>query len=178
LERIWALPTFEIHGTSGGFTGKGAKTVIPSEAKAKVSLRLVPNQTVRQVQRLLRKAVKDAAPSYADIEIDFVHGADPAEVDTSAPVFEVLSRAFEEIEGRAPVPIRAGGSIPIISELGNGGAAVVLTGIGLPDDGLHAPNEKIGLDQFYKGMELFKRFFELLGEGGASPLVANPSPAG
>lgn len=167
LERIWALPTFEIHGISGGFTGEGAKTVIPSEAKAKVSLRLVPNQTVRQVQRLLRKAVKEAAPSYADIEMDFLHGGDPVELDTSAPVFEVLSRAFEEVEGRAPVPIRAGGSIPIISELGNGGAAVVLTGIGLPDDGLHAPNEKIGLDQLYKGMELFKRFFELLGEGGA-----------
>lgn len=164
LERLWALPTFEIHGISGGFTGEGAKTVIPSEAMAKVSLRLVPRQTASKVLLLLKKAVRELAPSYADVDIRSIHSGDPVLVNTDAPVFESLSRAFVEVEGRAPVLIRSGGSIPIVPELGKRGATMILTGIGLPDDGLHAPNEKLNLDQFYKGMEVFGRFFELLGE--------------
>lgn len=165
LERLWALPTFEIHGITGGFTGEGAKTVIPAEATAKVSLRLVPNQTVRTVQRQLAATVKRAAPRYARVSIRFLHGADPAEITIDHPAFGLLDRAFREVVGRGTVPVRAGGSIPVVPALGRRGAPVLLTGIGLPDDGLHAPNEKLDLKQLWDGIEVFRRFYELLGQG-------------
>ena len=163
FERVWALPTFEVHGITGGFTGGGAKTVIPAVASAKVSLRLVPNQKLKKVERQLTRAVRAAAPSYADVSVELIHGGDPVLVDVSAPAFDVLGRAFEEVEGRWPVPIRSGGSIPIVAALARDGVAVILSGIGLPDDGLHAPNEKISVEQFYKGVKVFGRFFEMMG---------------
>jgi len=163
FERLWALPTFEIHGIKGGFTGEGAKTVIPAEATAKVSLRLVPKQTEKKVQKLLAKAVKDAAPRWADVTVTFVHGADPVVVDVEARPFELMSQAFKEIEGRGVVPVRSGGSIPIVPELGKKGAPVILSGIGLPDDRLHAPNEKLNVEQIWKGVRVFGRFFQLMG---------------
>ena len=165
FERLWALPTFEIHGIKGGFTGEGAKTVIPAEATAKVSLRLVPKQTEKKVQRLLAKAVKAAAPKHADVTVKFIHGADPVVVDVVSRPIELLSQAFKEVEGRGVVPVRSGGSIPIVPELGKAGAPVILSGIGLPDDRLHAPNEKINLEQVWKGARVFGRFFQLMGEG-------------
>lgn len=167
LERLWALPTFEIHGITGGFTGAGAKTVIPAVATAKVSLRLVPNQREKTVQRQLARAVRSLVPSYVDASVRFLHGADPVLIDTSAPPFALIDRAFREVEGRGVVPIRSGGSIPVVSVLGTEGAAVVLSGIGLPDDRLHAPNEKIGIDQFLKGVRVFGRFFQWMGSSAA-----------
>lgn len=169
LERIWALPTFEIHGIRGGFTGEGAKTVIPAAATAKVSLRLVPDQKAATVQEQVIQAVEAVAPPYADVSVTFGYGADPVLVDTNAPAFRHLDRAFREVEGRGVVPIRSGGSIPIVPALGKRGAAVVLSGIGLPDDGLHAPNEKIGVDQFLKGVRVFGRFFRFVGGGAQKP---------
>jgi acetylornithine deacetylase/succinyl-diaminopimelate desuccinylase-like protein len=166
LERLWALPTFEIHGIRGGFTGEGAKTVIPAAASAKVSLRLVPGQRFEKVVKQLRKAVAALAPKWADVEVQVHHGTDPVQVDTSDPVFDLLSDAFEEQTGNRAVPVRAGGSIPIVSQLGRSGAPVILTGIGLPDDGLHSPNEKLELQQLWDGIEIFARFFELFGEQG------------
>ncbi len=163
LERVWALPTLEIHGIRGGFTGEGAKTVIPASATAKVSLRLVPGQSVKKVFKLLRQRVKELAPKWADVEVRLIHGGEPVQVKLDAPVFDLLGQAFKEVVGRAPVPIRAGGSIPIVTSLAAGGAPVVLTGIGLPDDRLHAPNEKLDLQQLYDGVEVFRRFFELFG---------------
>lgn len=167
FERTWALPTFEIHGIRGGFVGEGAKTVIPAAATAKVSLRLVPGQTYAKVAKALRKAVKALAPKWAEVEVRFVHGADPVEVDVSHPAFALLDTAFEECLGRKAVPVRAGGTIPVVSELGRGGAPVILSGIGLPDDGLHSPNEKLDLQQLWDGVTIFGRFFELLGEHAA-----------
>jgi acetylornithine deacetylase/succinyl-diaminopimelate desuccinylase-like protein len=164
FERLWALPTFEIHGIMGGFTGEGAKTVIPAEATAKVSLRLVPNQSEKKVQRLLLRAVKAAAPPYADVDVKFLHGADPVLVDVDARPMHLMSQAFKEVEGRGVVPVRSGGSIPIVPALGKGGAPVVLSGIGLPDDRLHAPDEKLSLEQIWKGVRVFGRFFQLMGE--------------
>ncbi|MFQ5552078.1 MAG: M20/M25/M40 family metallo-hydrolase, partial [Gemmatimonadales bacterium] len=163
LERLWALPTFEIHGISGGFTGQGAKTVIPAEATAKISLRLVPNQKEREVRRLLKRAVKVVTPSYAKSELTFVHGGDPVLVDTDRPAFDSLNAAYEEVEGRTAVEIRSGGSIPIVPALAKRGAAVVLTGIGLPDDAFHAPNEKLSVDQFLKGIRIYGSFLRRLG---------------
>ncbi len=166
LERTWALPTFEIHGIRGGFTGDGAKTVIPAQATAKVSLRLVPGQSLERVQRQLARAVARVAPKYADVEVRLLHGGDPVEVDTSDPAFDVLDAAFEEVTGRKTVRARAGGSIPIVPELGGSGAPVLLTGIGLPDDRLHSPNEKLDLEQLWTGVAVFGRFLELFGERG------------
>jgi acetylornithine deacetylase/succinyl-diaminopimelate desuccinylase-like protein len=167
-ERVWALPTFEIHGIRGGFTGEGAKTVIPAEATAKVSLRLVPGQRFEPVGRALQEAVAAAAPPWADVKVTLLHGGDPVQVDVSHPAFEILNEAFQAVEGRRSVQVRAGGSIPIVPELGLSGAPVILTGIGLPDDGLHSPNEKLDLQQLWNGIEIFGRFFELMGRGGES----------
>ena len=166
LERLWALPTFEIHGIMGGFTGDGAKTVIPAEATAKVSLRLVPDQKLKTVERQLTAAVKRLTPRYVQASVKFLHGADPATVQVTHPAFGLLDQAFREVVGRGTVPARAGGSIPVVPALGKGGAPVILTGIGLPDDRLHAPNEKLDLQQLWDGIKVFKRFYELLGEKG------------
>ena len=165
FERVWALPTFEIHGIIGGFTGEGAKTVIPAEATAKVSLRLVPKLTEKKVQAMLTKAVKALAPKYADVKVTFVHGANPVLVDVESKPIALIDRAFKEVEGRGVVPVRSGGSIPIVPELAKEGAPVVLSGIGLPDDRLHAPDEKIAVEQVWKGVRVFARFFQLMGEG-------------
>ncbi|MBI4422012.1 MAG: dipeptidase [Gemmatimonadetes bacterium] len=164
FERTWALPTLEIHGIMGGFTGEGAKTVIPAVATAKVSLRLVPDQKEKTVQKQLLRAVKAAAPKYADVSVKFLHGADPVLVDISARPFQLIDRAFKDVEGRGVVPTRSGGSIPVVPALGKRGAPVILAGIGLPDDRLHAPNEKINVEQFYKGIRVFGRFFQLMGQ--------------
>jgi acetylornithine deacetylase/succinyl-diaminopimelate desuccinylase-like protein len=163
LERTWALPTFEVHGIRGGFTGDGAKTVIPAQATAKVSLRLVPGHSYETVGRWLRRAVEKYAPDYAEVEVRLLHGADPVQVDVSHRVFDLLDHAFREVVGRGTVAIRAGGSIPVVSQLAGGGAPVILTGIGLPDDALHAPNEKLDLQQFWDGVGVFARFFAELG---------------
>lgn len=163
LERLWTLPTFEIHGIMGGFTGNGAKTVIPAEATAKVSLRLVPDQKMKTVARQLTQAVKRFSPKYITSSVRVLHGADPAQIKLNHPAFGLLDQAFKEVVGRGTAPARAGGSIPIVPALGQRGAAVVLTGIGLPDDRLHAPDEKLDLKQLWDGIEVFKRFFDLLG---------------
>ena len=172
FERLWALPTFEIHGIIGGFIGAGAKTVIPATATAKVSLRLVPGLTYEGTLALLRKAVKKASPKWADVHVTSVHGSDPVQVEVGHPSFALLDAAFEEVVGAPMVRKRAGGSIPIIPELGRLGAPVILTGIGLPDDGLHSPNEKLELEQLWTGIEVFARFFEKLGAVDAVDAVA------
>ena len=163
LERLWALPTFEIHGILGGFTGEGAKTVIPAEATAKVSMRLVPNQKLATVERQLAAAVKRLAPKYVTASVRFLHGAGPAQIKPDSPAFGLLDRAFKEVTGRGTVQARAGGSIPVVPALASAGAPVILTGIGLPDDRLHAPNEKLELQQLWDGIEVFRRFYQLLG---------------
>jgi acetylornithine deacetylase/succinyl-diaminopimelate desuccinylase-like protein len=177
FERVWALPTFEIHGIKGGFIGDGAKTVIPAQATAKVSLRLVPGQAYDKVGKQLERAVAAAAPRWADVQVKLLHGGDPVQVDVSHPAFAVLDEAFETVTGRAAVRVRAGGSIPIVPELGLAGAPVLLTGIGLPDDGLHSPNEKLDLAQLWSGIEVFGRFFELFAAAGGSPATPPPAPA-
>lgn len=167
LERIWALPTFEIHGIRGGFVGEGAKTVIPAHATAKVSLRLVPGLKYEKVGRWLTKAVEKLAPDYAHVEVRLLHGGDPVQVDTDHPAFGILDEAFEAVTGRRTVSVRAGGSIPAVALLSAGDAPVLLTGIGLPDDGLHSPNEKLDLAQLWEGVEVYGRFFEGLRGLGA-----------
>src|SRR5213075_385492 len=117
LERLWALPTFEIHGILGGFTGEGAKTVIPAEATAKVSMRLVPNQKLATVERQLAAAVQRFAPKHVTATVRFLHGADPAQIKVDHPAFKLLGEAFKEVTGRGTVTARAGGSIPVVPAL-------------------------------------------------------------
>jgi amidohydrolase len=140
--------------------------VIPAYAVAKVSLRLVPGQRYEKVARQLERAVADLAPKWAEVKVTPLHGGDPVQIPVDHPAFTLLDEAFEEVVGRRTVSIRTGGSIPIIPELGLTGAPVILTGIGLPDDGLHSPNEKLDLAQLWSGIQVFGRFFELLAERG------------
>jgi acetylornithine deacetylase/succinyl-diaminopimelate desuccinylase-like protein len=174
-ERVWALPTFEIHGIRGGFVGEGAKTVIPAQATAKVSLRLVPGLEFKKVGQELQRAVARLSPSWAEATVTLLHGGDAVQVDVNAPAFAILNEAFEAETGRKAVPVRAGGSIPIVPQLGLAGAPVILTGIGLPDDGLHSPNEKLDLSQLWSGIEIFGRFFELFAEKGGAKRASNPA---
>jgi acetylornithine deacetylase/succinyl-diaminopimelate desuccinylase-like protein len=170
FERTWALPTFEIHGIRGGFTGDGAKTVIPAQAMAKVSLRLVPGHSFEKVGKWLTRAVARRTPKWAEIEVRLLHGGNPVQCDVTHPVFRVLDEAFESVVGRGTVPVRAGGSIPVVPELQKGGAPVLLTGIGLPDDGLHSPNEKVTVQQLWDGIAVFEKFFRLYaGADGQGP---------
>jgi acetylornithine deacetylase/succinyl-diaminopimelate desuccinylase-like protein len=164
LERVWARPTFEVHGIVGGYTGAGTKTVIPAEATAKISLRLVPDQRGKEAAAQLVKAVKRIAPKYADVTVRVFSTVDPAQTPLESRPFDLMDAAFREVWGRGVAPIRSGGSIPIVPLLQQRGAPVLMAGIGLPDDRLHAPNEKLNLEQLWKGIVLFGRFFELMGE--------------
>jgi len=152
-------------------------TVIPAQATAKVSLRLVPGLEAEKVGRELERAVVRTAPQWAEVKVTLHHGGDPVQVDVSAPAFGVLDEAFESVVGRKAVQVRSGGSIPIVPGLGVGGAPVILTGIGLPDDGLHSPNEKLDLAQLWSGIEIFGRFFELFAEQGGAAASPPPPPA-
>jgi acetylornithine deacetylase/succinyl-diaminopimelate desuccinylase-like protein len=135
----------------------------------------VPGQEVEVVGRALEAAVAALAPAWAEVKVTLLHGGDPVQVDVDAPAFSILDEAFQEVVGRAAVRVRAGGSIPIVPELGRTGAPVILTGIGLPDDGLHSPNEKLDLDQLWSGIEIFGRFFELFAEKGAGRSILRPA---
>ena len=121
-----------------------------------------------KVGRQLERAVEALAPKWAEVKVTLLHGGDPVLVDVGHPAFDVLDDAFEEVVGRRAVQVRSGGSIPIIPELGLAGAPVLLTGIGLPDDGLHSPNEKLDLEQLWSGIRIFGRFFELFAERGGA----------
>ena len=166
LERVWSRPTFEVHGIVGGYTAAGTKTVIPAEATAKISLRLVPDQRGKEAAAQLVKAVKRLAPKYAEVKTTVFSTVDPAQTKLDSRAYEVLDRAFQEVWGRGIAPIRSGGSIPIVPLLQQRSDAVLLAGIGLPDDRLHAPNEKLTLEQIWKGIVLFGRFFELMAGNG------------
>src|SRR6266545_4431580 len=163
IEQVSTRPTCDVNGIIGGYTGEGAKTVIPAAATAKVSFRLVPNQKLKTVERQLAAAVRRLAPRHVTASVRFLHGADPAQIKLDHPSFKLLDQAFRKVTGRGTVPARAGGSIPVVPALASAGAPVILTGIGLPDDRLHAPNEKLELKQLWDGIEVFRTFYELLG---------------
>jgi acetylornithine deacetylase/succinyl-diaminopimelate desuccinylase-like protein len=159
LDRVWARPTFELHGIRGGFTGEGAKTVIPARAVAKVSLRLVADQRPDEAVEQLTKAVKAATPAGIKAEFKLLHAAAPSLVDTSSPYIQKAARAMEEVFGTKTVYMRSGGSIPIVGSFREHlGAPSVLMGFGLPDDNLHSPNEKFHIPNFFAGMECVARY--------------------
>lgn len=164
LERTWARPTLEINGIWGGFTGEGAKTVIPAEAHAKISCRLVPNQTSREIARKVEAHLKKIAPKAVKVKVRELHGGEGWLAETDHPALRAAGRAVERAFGKAPVFMREGGSIPVIPSFGKIlGVPAVLLGIGLHDDNLHAPNEKLDLDNFYKGNEAAAFLMEEIG---------------
>ncbi|MCC6862950.1 MAG: dipeptidase [Bryobacterales bacterium] len=165
LERVWARPTFEVHGIAGGFTGAGAKTVIPAKATAKVSIRLVPRQNPGKVVEGLRDFVRTKGARGVQYEVRILSASPGILVDPEHKAIQTAARVFSEVFGRPTVFIRSGGSIPIVGEFaGRLGIPTVLMGFGLPDDGLHSPNEKFRVENFYKGIRTVGRFFEQYGQ--------------
>ncbi|HEY3246948.1 MAG TPA: dipeptidase [bacterium] len=161
LERRWSRPTLDVNGIIGGWTGAGSKTVIPARALAKISMRLVPDQKAKAVYRAFEKKVRKLAPADVRVEVRELAGADPVLVDTTAPPVRVAARVAREVWGKDPVYIREGGSVPIVAKFDRVlKVPTVLFGFGLPDDGLHGPNEKFHLPNFYKGIETVIRFIE------------------
>jgi acetylornithine deacetylase/succinyl-diaminopimelate desuccinylase-like protein len=161
LERIWARPSLDIHGMPGGFVGHGAKTVIPARAAAKISMRLVPDQRPNEIAGSFEETVRALLPPGFKLQVHILNVADPVVVDPANPYIQAASSALEEVFATAPVFVRSGGSIPIVSLIASVlHAPVVLMGFGLPDDGLHAPNEKFHVPNFYRGIDAVMRFFE------------------
>jgi acetylornithine deacetylase/succinyl-diaminopimelate desuccinylase-like protein len=166
LERTWARPTFEVHGIRGGFTGEGAKTVIPARAVAKISMRLVADQRPKEVERQVAEAVRAACPPGVTAEYKTIHFAAPSLVNPDNRFIRAAADAMSEVFAKPTVYIRSGGSIPIVGTFDQYlGIPSVLMGFGLPDDNLHAPNEKLYLPNFYRGIEAAARFIELVGAG-------------
>ncbi len=166
LERTGTRPTLELNGIWGGYIGEGAKTVLPSKASAKISMRLVPNQTSAQITALFTKHFESIAPKAVKVKVTPHHGGEPVVTPTSSTAFRAAEKAIEEAFGKKPIPTRGGGSIPIVAlfeqELG---IKTVLMGFGLDSDALHSPNEKYDIFNYYKGIEtipLFYKYFAAL----------------
>jgi acetylornithine deacetylase/succinyl-diaminopimelate desuccinylase-like protein len=164
FERLWARPTLEIHGIRGGFTGEGAKTVIPARALAKISMRLVADQRPDEAADQLREAVKAARPRGVTAELKVLHTGAPSLTNPDNRFIHAAAEAMKQIFGRETVYIRSGGSIPIVGVFDAYlGIPSVMMGFGLPDDNLHAPNEKFHLPNFYRGIDAVERFLQLVG---------------
>ena len=165
FERIWARPTFEVHGIAGGFTGAGSKTVIPAKATAKVSFRLVPNQDPDAVIAAFQTFVKRNAPRGITMTVRVLGKGPGLLVNTNHPAMQVAAHAFSQIYSARTVFTRSGGSIPIVGDFAEHlHIPTILMGFGLPDDGLHSPNEKFNIGQFQNGIKTVAHFFELYGE--------------
>jgi acetylornithine deacetylase/succinyl-diaminopimelate desuccinylase-like protein len=153
LERTWARPTFEVNGLLSGFTGEGAKTVLPAVAMAKVSMRLVPNQDPDKIAKLFEAYVLDIAPKTVEVKVTRMHGGKPWMTSYDNPFVKAAGRAIEKGFGQKPVYTREGGSIPVVSTFQEElGLPSVLFGVGLPDENAHAPNEKLDVGNFHSGI--------------------------
>jgi len=164
-ERISSRPTLEINGLWGGFQGEGTKTVIPNEAHAKITCRLIHNQNPEKIQQLIEKHLEEQAPKGCTVKVSLQDTGNPFLTPIDSPMIQKAAEAYENVYGKAPVYKREGGSIPIVSDFNQSlNAPVVLMGFGLPDENLHAPNEHFNLENFDKGIQTICSFFELLNE--------------
>ncbi len=165
LERTGIRPTVELNGIWGGYTGEGSKTVLPSQAFAKISMRLVPNQSSEKITELFRKHFESIAPASVKVKVTPHHGGEPVVTPTDSIAFKAASKAMEKTFGKKPIPTRGGGSIPIVAlfekELG---LKSVLMGFGLDSDLIHSPNENYGVFNFMKGIETIPLFFRYFTE--------------
>ena len=164
LERTWARPTLEVHGMPGGFIGVGAKTVIPAKALAKVSMRLVPDMTPAESFAQYKAYVESIVPKGVTVDVRLIHSGDPIVVSTDNRFVTAATEAMHTVFAKETVFVRGGGSIPIVGDfIRELGIPTVLMGFGLPDDNLHAPNEKFNLSNFHRGIESIIRWLELVG---------------
>ena len=170
LERVWARPTMEVHGIAGGFTGPGSKTVIPSKAVAKISFRLVPNQDPDKIIKSFRDFIQFNAPSGVRMQLRVLGAAPAVMVDPDHPAIRIAARAFSDMLGQPTVLTRNGGSIPVVGDFATHlRVPTILMGFGLPDDGLHSPNEKYRLGNYYTGIMTIAHFFEQYGAAEPRP---------
>jgi acetylornithine deacetylase/succinyl-diaminopimelate desuccinylase-like protein len=163
LERVWARPTLECNGIWGGFTGEGAKTVLPSKASAKISMRLVPDQKSSTIAKLFEKHIKKIAPKTVKVTVRNLHGGEPAITPIDSPGVRAAVTALEKGFGKKPLYQREGGSIPIVIQFREIlGIDTVLLGFGLPEGNAHAPDEFINLDNFFGGIRTVAHFYDEL----------------
>ncbi|GAB3202551.1 acetylornithine deacetylase/succinyl-diaminopimelate desuccinylase-like protein [Pontibacter aydingkolensis] len=165
MERNSIRPTLDVNGIWGGYTGEGAKTVIPSKAFAKISMRLVPNQTSEEITEKFKKHFESIAPASVKVEVKPHHGGEPVVTPTDSIAYQAAAKAYEDTFGVKPIPVRSGGSIPIVamfkSELG---LDSVLMGFGLDSDAIHSPNEHFGIFNYMKGIETIPMFYKHFAE--------------
>ena len=158
-------PTLDVNGIWGGYIGEGAKTVLPSKAFAKISMRLVPNQKPAEISALFKKHFESIAPKGIKVTVRLHHGGDPAVTPTDTAAYRAASQAMEDTFGKKPIPARGGGSIPIVSLFESSlGIKTILMGFGLDSDAIHSPNESYGLFNYYKGIETIPLFYKYFAE--------------
>ena len=161
VERTGIRPTLDVNGIWGGYIGEGAKTVLPSKAYAKISMRLVPNQSSDEISEKFKTHFESLAPDYIKVKVTPHHGGEPVVTPTNTTAYKAASKAIEKAFGKAPVPTRGGGSIPIIALFEEVlGLKTVLMGFGLDSDAIHSPNEHYGIENYLKGIETITYFHE------------------
>jgi acetylornithine deacetylase/succinyl-diaminopimelate desuccinylase-like protein len=155
------LPTLDVNGMSSGYTDEGPKTIIPAQASAKISMRLVPNQTSKEIEKKFIKYIKNITPDYVNLTYNTLSTGEPIIMDKDSDFFKKAENAMNKTFGNKPIYELSGGSIPVTAALKHVlEIDSIMMGFGLPDDGLHSPNEKISLDMFYKGIETAILFFK------------------
>ncbi|MGZ3861564.1 MAG: dipeptidase [Bacteroidia bacterium] len=166
LERTGIRPTLDVNGIWGGYTGEGAKTVLPSKAYAKISMRLVPGQSSDKIAKLFTKHFTKIAPKSVKVKVTTHHGGEPVVVPTTSKAYLAAAKAMEQSFGKKPIPTRGGGSIPIVALFKNElGLDSILFGFGLDSDALHSPNEHYGVYNYFKGIETIPLFYKNYVEG-------------
>jgi acetylornithine deacetylase/succinyl-diaminopimelate desuccinylase-like protein len=164
LERVWSRPTLEVHGIAGGFTAAGAKTVIPAKAVAKVSMRMVPDQDPQKILEAYKSFVQKCTPKGIQTEVRVLSQGPAILVNPEHPAIQIAASAFADVLGRPTVYTRSGGSIPIVGDFQrNLHIPTILMGFGLPDDGLHSPNEKFKIENYFTGIKTVAHFLEQYG---------------
>jgi acetylornithine deacetylase/succinyl-diaminopimelate desuccinylase-like protein len=164
VERLGARPTLDVHGIIGGYTGPGGKTVLPSTVHCKLSMRLVPDQDPQKIEEAFKAYIQEIAPPTVKVEVSGGHGAPASITDLNIPAMKAAVTAYTETFGKEPIFMREGGSIPVVGQFQEYlGLETVLMGFGLPDDKIHAPNERFYLPNFFKGIETSIRFLDEFG---------------
>ena len=167
IERVGIRPTLDLCGMWGGYTGEGSKTVLPSKAYAKLSCRLVPNQDHEKIAKLVQKYFEKKAPKYVTVKVTPLHGGQAYGCPVDLPAYKAAEAAYMDTYGKLPIPMRSGGSIPIIARFEEVlGIKSILMGFGLGEDAIHSPNENYRLDHFYKGIETIIAFYQHFAKGG------------
>ncbi len=165
IERTGIRPSFDVCGIWGGYTGEGAKTVLPSKAYAKISCRLVPNQDNEKIAKLFKQYFESIAPDYVSVEVTPLHGGQAYICPIDLPAYKAAEKAYMDVFGKLPVPVRSGGSIPIISTFEQVlGIKSILMGFGLESDSIHSPNENYPVYNFLKGIETIPLFYKYFAE--------------